>query len=287
MARKRAHKTTITLIGAGNLARTLGPALLRAGYRIDAVAARETASSRRRAAMLARSLRARAIPVIQAGPHSDIIWICHTDDALAETGRSLARQRGWRGKIVFHSSGALGSGVLAPLKRAGASVASLHPMMTFVPGASPRMSEVPFAVEGDRAAVAAARRLVMRLGAEIFTIRKEFKTLYHAFGSLSSPLLVATLATAERVGRAAGLNANQIRRIIGPILRETIKNYLERGPGAAFSGPIKRGDLNTVRRHLRELKGVAGAGEVYRALVKSALLDLPAQNRRELSRLVR
>src|SRR5262249_36727110 len=287
MPRKHANKTTITLIGAGNLARTLGPALRRVGYRIDAIAARETASSRRRAAMLARSLGARAIPLAQAGPDSDIIWICHTDDALAETGKTLARQPGWRGKVVFHSSGALASSVLAPLQRVGAHVASLHPMMTFVPGASPRMSEVPFAVEGDRAAVAAARRLVHRLGAEIFPIRKESKTLYHALGSFSSPLLVATLATAERVGRAAGLNPNQIRRIIGPILHETIKNYLERGPGAAFSGPIKRGDLNTVRRHLRELKRVAGATEVYRALVKSALMDLPARNRRQLGQLVR
>jgi predicted short-subunit dehydrogenase-like oxidoreductase (DUF2520 family) len=286
MARKRVNRTTITLIGAGNLARTLGPALRKAGYRIDAVAARETASSRRRAAMLARSLGARAIPLEQAGPGSDITWICHTDDALAETGRNLARKHGWQGKIVFHSSGALSSGVLAPLKRAGAYVASLHPMMTFVPGASPRMSEVPFAVEGDRLAVAAARRVAKRLGAEIFSIQKRFKTLYHALGSFSSPLLVATLATAERVGRAAGLSPNQIRRIIGPILHETIKNYLERGPAAAFSGPIKRGDLNTVRRHLRELKRVAGASEVYRALVRSALMDLPSAKKVKLARLV-
>jgi predicted short-subunit dehydrogenase-like oxidoreductase (DUF2520 family) len=282
----RRTKTTITLIGAGNLARTLGPALRAAGYKIDAIAARETASSRRRAAMLARMLGAIATPLAQAEPDSDIIWICHTDDALAETARKLARKIDWRGKIVFHSSGALSSDVLAPLKRAGAHVASLHPMMTFVPGASPKMSEVPFAVEGDRKAVSAARQLVKRLRAEIFPIEKRFKTLYHALGSFSSPMLVATLATAERVGHAAGLSPNQTRRIIAPILRETIKNYVERGPAAAFSGPIKRGDLNTVRRHLRELKRVPGASEVYRALVKSALLDLPSRNRTQLGRLV-
>jgi predicted short-subunit dehydrogenase-like oxidoreductase (DUF2520 family) len=286
MARSR-RKTTITLIGAGNLARTLGPALRAAGYKIDAVAARETASSRRRAAMLATSLGAKAVPLAQAGPDSDIIWICHTDDALAETARKLARKNGWQGKIVFHSSGALSSDVLAPLRRAGAHVASLHPMMTFVPGASPKMSEVPLAVEGDRQAVAAARQLVKRLRAEIFLIEKKFKTLYHALGSFSSPMLVATLATAERVGRAAGLSPNQTRRIIAPILRETIKNYVERGPAAAFSGPIKRGDLNTIRRHLRQLKRVPGASEVYRALVKSALMDLPARNRSQLVRLLR
>ena len=285
MPRSR-QKTSITLIGAGNLARALGPALHAAGYEIDAVAARETASSRRRAAMLARTLGANAIPLEQAGPDSDIIWICHTDDALAETARQLSRKRGWQGKIVFHSSGALSSDVLSPLRRAGAHVASLHPMMTFVPGASPKMSEVPFAVEGDRLAVIAARRLVKTLGAEIFPIQKRFKTLYHALGSFSSPMLVATLATAERVGRAAGLSPNQTRRIIAPILHETIRNYLDRGPAAAFSGPIKRGDVNTIRRHLRELKRVPTASEVYRALVKSALKDLPARNRRELTKLI-
>src|SRR6476619_6414872 len=121
MAHRRFGKPTITLIGAGNLAQALGPALRAAGYAIDAVAARETASSRRRAAMLARSVRAVAVPMAQVRPDADIIWICHTDVALAETARLLARKPGWRGKILFHSSGAPSSNVLAPLKRKGAS----------------------------------------------------------------------------------------------------------------------------------------------------------------------
>lgn len=286
MSRRRADKATITLIGAGNLAQALGPALKAAGYNIDVVAARETASSRRRAAMLAGLLEARTQPLNNAGPHSDILWICHTDDVLAETARLLARKPGWSGKVVFHSSGALTSDVLSPLKRKGASTASLHPMMTFVPGATPRMDEVPFAVEGDSRAVAVARRIVGDLGAEIFLIKKTAKPLYHALGSFSSPLIVATLVTAERVGRGAGLTANQTRRVMAPILRQTLKNYQERGAAAAFSGPIKRGDLNTVLRHLKELKRVPGASEVYRALVKSALMDLPSAKRKELLRLM-
>jgi predicted short-subunit dehydrogenase-like oxidoreductase (DUF2520 family) len=281
------HKATITLIGAGNLAHALGPALRAAGYKIEAVAARETASSRRRAAQLARKVDAEAITMEDGGPGSDIVWICHTDDALAETARKLAEKRGWKSKIVFHSSGALTSEVLSPLKRAGASTASLHPMMTFVPGTLPKMRGVPFAVEGDNRAVAAARAVVRDLGAEVFAIQKAAKPLYHALGSFSSPLVVATLATAERVGRGAGLNATQTRRVIGPILRQTLNNYLERGAPAAFSGPIKRGDVNTVRRHLKELRRVPGANEVYRALVKSALIDLPAGKRQELAKLLK
>ena len=286
MPRRRIRRPSITLIGAGNLAHALGPALRAAGYTIAAVAARETASSRRRAAMLAKSIRESAIPLAQAAPESDIIWICHTDDALAETARLLSRKPGWRGKIVFHSSGALTGNVLAPLKRAGAHVASFHPMMTFVPGTAPRMREVPFAVEGDREAIAAARKIVRDLGAEVFVIQKTAKTLYHALGSFSSPLMVATLVTAERVGRAAGLSASQTRKLMGPILRQTFRNYQQRGAAAAFSGPIKRGDLSTVRRHLQELKRVPGASEVYRALVKSALIDLPSAKRKELMRLL-
>jgi predicted short-subunit dehydrogenase-like oxidoreductase (DUF2520 family) len=286
MAHRRLGKATITLIGAGNLAQALGPALKAAGYKIDVVAARETASSRRRAAMLARTLEAQTQSLNDAGPTSDILWICHTDDALAETARRLARKPGWSGKIVFHSSGALTSDVLSPLKRKGASTASLHPMMTFVPGATPRMDEVPFAVEGDTRAVTMARRIVGDLGAEIFSINKAAKPLYHALGSFSSPLIVATLVTAERVGRGAGLTASQTRRIMAPILRQTMKNYAERGAAAAFSGPMKRGDVNTVLRHLKELKRVPGAGDVYRALVKSALMDLPSAKRRELMRLL-
>jgi predicted short-subunit dehydrogenase-like oxidoreductase (DUF2520 family) len=124
------------------------------------------------------------------------------------------------------------------------------------------------------------------LHAEIFPIRKSAKVLYHALGSFSSPMIVATLVTAERVGRAAGLSLPQTRKVMAAILQQTLKNYMERGPAAAFSGPIKRGDLETVRRHLRALKRVPEAGEIYRALVRSALRDLPSVRKKELLRLV-
>lgn len=281
----RKQKRHITLIGAGNLASAIGPALRSAGYRIDAVAGRSLPSSRKRAAALAGKLHTRALRLEDVGPASDIIWLCHTDDALADTAGLLARRSGWQGKIVLHSSGALTSDVLAPLQRAGAHAASLHPMMTFVPRVTPRLKGVPFAVEGDREAVAAARRIVRDLGAESFEIRKEAKVLYHALGSFSSPLLVATLATAERIGRAAGLSQKQLGKLMGPIVQQTVKNYLEKGAAASFSGPIRRGNLNTVRRHLKDLQSVPGASEVYRALVQSALMDLPAENREEMKKL--
>jgi predicted short-subunit dehydrogenase-like oxidoreductase (DUF2520 family) len=280
------HKATIALIGSGNLAQALAPALKTAGYRIETVAARANASSRRRAAGLAKKLGARAISLDDAGPASEIIWLLHTDDALTATARLLAGRSGWKGKIVLHSSGALSSDVLAPLRRAGAHTASLHPMMTFVPGTRPDFRTVPFALEGDRQAAVAARKIVRALGSEAFSIPAGSKTLYHALGSFSSPMIVAALVTAERVGRAAGLTQSQTRKVMAPILQQTLRNYLDHGAAAAFSGPIKRGDIETVRHHLRELKRVPAAGEVYRALVKSALMNLPSARKKELMRLL-
>jgi predicted short-subunit dehydrogenase-like oxidoreductase (DUF2520 family) len=280
-------KPHITLIGAGNLAQALGPALKTAGYTIDAVVSRSLATSKKRAAALARNVDAALVALQEFRPASKIVWLCHTDDALAKTAHLLSRKRSWQGRIVLHSSGALSSDVLAPLRRAGAFTASLHPMMTFVPGTKPAMKKVPFAVEGDRQAVAAARKIARALQAEVFELRRQNKVLYHALGSFSSPMIVATLVTAERVGKAAGLSPKQVAMVIEKILLQTITNYIQQGPAAAFSGPIKRGDVETVRAHLRELERVPAAGDVYRALVRSALRDLPSGNKRQLREILK
>lgn len=281
----KSRKPTIGLVGSGNLAQALGPALRAAGYKILAVYFRNRVASRRRAAALAKKLGAKPISISNLEPVSAITWLCHTDDALPQTARVLAGKPDWKGKIVFHSSGALSSDVLAPLRRAGAHVASVHPMMTFVPGSQARFNKIAFGVEGDEQAVAVARKIARQFGAEVVTIRKGSKVLYHALGAFSSPLLVATLATAERVALAAGLSRQQARKMIGPLVEQTIKNYLKKGPAAAFSGPIQRGDLDTIRRHLRALQKVS-VSDVYRALVKSALRDLPARNPKALEALI-
>ena len=278
---------TITLIGAGNLASALGPALQAAGYRIDTVAGKDLPASRRRALALARKLKAKAVVLDELEIGSDIVWLCCADDALPDIARRLAHLDGWKGKAVFHSSGALTSDILLPLGRRGAVTASLHPMMTFVAGSAPSMEGVPFAVEGDRKAIAIARQIAKALKADIFEIKKTAKVLYHALGSLSSPMLVATLVTAERVGRAVGLSQKQLRKIMSPILRQTLQNYLRAGAAASFSGPIKRGDVNTIRGHLEELDKVPGAADVYRALIKSALMYLPSKNKKALSNLLK
>jgi predicted short-subunit dehydrogenase-like oxidoreductase (DUF2520 family) len=191
----------------------------------------------------------------------------------------------WHGKVVLHPSGALASDELQALRRRGAAAAAAHPLMSFVRRSSPRLAGVPFAIEGDAAAVRAARSIVRSLGGEAFPLRRKDKALYHAWGAFASPLLIALLATAERVAMAAGVGSTTAaRRRMLPILEQTLRNYGTLGPEEAFSGPLVRGDVATVQRHLRGLAKVPAAREVYLSLARAALQALPARNRELLEK---
>jgi predicted short-subunit dehydrogenase-like oxidoreductase (DUF2520 family) len=233
---------------------------------------------------LAEKVGARASTSDNAQLDADLAWFCVPDREIAASSRQLVSAVVWKKKIAFHSSGALASDELMTLRQRGAAVASVHPLMTFVRGSLPSLKGVPFAVEGDPIAARAARRIVRDMGGEAFTIRKRHKAAYHAWGAFTSPLLVATLVTGEHLARKAGLSAVDARKKMLPIVRQTIANYEALGPAGAFSGPIVRGDAETVRKHLQVLRKVPQARQVYLALARAALRYLPVRNRAKLKR---
>lgn len=279
-------KPTITIFGAGNLGSAMARALHAAGYKIDEIVHRGGATAAR-ARRLARELGARAATGDSARFSADLIWLCAGDSAIAATAVQLARGGEWRGKVALHSSGALSSAELKPLRERGASVASLHPMMTFVRDVRPELSGVTFTVEGDQRAVRVARRIAVDVGGRVLAIDPRRKPLYHAFGAFTSPLIIATLAAAERVANKAGIKPADARAAMAPIVAQTFRNYLSRGPAEAFSGPLVRGDIATVRRHLEALRALPEERAAYMALARSALRALPVRNRRELSTLLK
>jgi predicted short-subunit dehydrogenase-like oxidoreductase (DUF2520 family) len=146
---------------------------------------------------------------------------------------------------------------------------------------------VPFAVEGDPAALRLARKIVRELGGEPFSISKSKKSAYHAWGGFTSPLLIALLVTGEKVAHAAGLSAADARKKMLPIVRQTLANYAKLGPAGAFSGPVGRGDTQVVRKHVKELKKIPGARDVYMALARAGFRYLPVRNRKELEKLLK
>jgi predicted short-subunit dehydrogenase-like oxidoreductase (DUF2520 family) len=275
-----AAKPRIAIVGPGRLGRALALELKRAGYTISEIVSGGSAASKRKAADLARKVKAHFSTSDRARLDADLVWFCVPDREIAASARQLASVVDWTNKIAFHSSGALASDELKSLRQSGAAVASVHPLMTFVTGSMPPVSEVPFAIEGD----ASARQIVRALGGEAFTIRKQHKAAYHAWGAFASPLLVAMLVTAEQLARKAGLSAVEARKKMLPIVRQTIANYEALGGAGAFSGPIVRGDAEIVRKHLQAVGKIPGATDVYLALARAALRYLPVRNRKELEK---
>ncbi|GAC1433111.1 MAG: hypothetical protein NVS1B11_00670 [Terriglobales bacterium] len=254
--------------------------LKRAGFPIAEIVSKSGTSSLKRAPRLGTLYTTMSNARLDA----EVIWLCVPDSKIAKIAAEVASAVQWKGKIAFHSGGALTSDELHPLHRRGALVASVHPMMTFVHGAVPLLESVPFAIEGDSKAANAAMRIVRALGGLPFKIKKKNKVLYHAWGTFLSPLLVANLLTAEQVAGAAGIPAAEARKKMLPIVRQTLANYAKLGPENSFSGPIVRGDAEILRRHLNALKRIPEASEVYVALSRAALRYLPARTRKDLKK---
>lgn len=277
----------MTLVGAGNLAHALAQLLPASGWQLAEIVTRSNSS---RARALGHKVGAVARTMERAGWAGKIVWLAISDSAIREVGSALASVTDWKGKIVIHSSGALSSHDLLPLRRRGAYVASAHPMMTFVPGQTPEMPGVVWTIEGDPPAVRAARAVVHALGGQALKIDRRHKPLYHAFGAFLSPLLVVHLVTAARLAVKAGVPTKHLRAVMRPIVERTLGNFFANvgekgGAGKAFSGPLIRGDLETTRAHLRSLRSVPAARRLYVALLAAALeTDLPVKNRVAISK---
>jgi predicted short-subunit dehydrogenase-like oxidoreductase (DUF2520 family) len=256
---------SIAIVGVGRLGTALAQRLSESGYKISKVNSRKTPR--------ASQLRA------------DIIWFCVPDAEIGAVARSFLEVE-WEGKVAFHSSGVLISDVLSQLRRVGACVASVHPLMTFVKGSVPELATVPFAIEGDQTAVRMARRIVRDLGGRPVGIRKQDKVAYHAFATMICPLLISLLAASEKAAALAGIPKAEARRRMLPIIRQTLRNYEKLGPAGAFSGPIVRGDVATIRAHLEVLAKVPSAKSAYTALGRAALDFLPNRNRGQIARLL-
>jgi predicted short-subunit dehydrogenase-like oxidoreductase (DUF2520 family) len=274
----------VSIVGAGNLGTALALTLPSAGCEVKFIAVRAKNRRFRLAKALARKVKARLVEFGKQPLDTDLVWITVPDDSIAQVANRLADTQDWKGRMVVHSSGALTSDELARLRTKGAKVASVHPMMTFVRSSVPDMAEVAFAIEGDAVAVRAARKIVERVGGYAFPIRKQNKVLYHAFGSFASPLVVALMASLEQVAQAAGIRQRDIKGVMLPLLLQTLRNYLYKDAASAFSGPLVRGDVATVRKHLEALQVAPEAREVYVALARAALKNLPVKNRRTLHR---
>ena len=244
----------VGVVGAGRVGSTLAAALGRAGHEIVAVSAVSETSVRR----ARRNLPGVAIrPPPEVVAVADLVLLTVPDDVLpglvtglAATGAAL------EGRLVAHTSGRHGLAVLEPAVRAGALPLALHPVMTFTgrPDDIDRLAGISFGVTAPDSLRLAAEALVVEMGGEPVFIAEERRGLYHAALASAANHLVTLVVQAADLLREAGVD--EPARMLGPLLEAALDNALELGD-AALTGPVARGDADTVASHVRALRAAA------------------------------
>jgi len=271
---KPANRIDVAVIGLGNWGGSLATALTRAGVPLSEIVVR-------------RRKRSSPYPTVfwtKAALDARILWLCVPDSSISDVAAQIASRRAdLSGQIVVHSSGALTVDALEPARRTGAAVASVHPAMTFPTRSAVPLDGVLFAVEtADPSTRRTLYSLVRKLGGKSFDIASKNKALYHAAGTLASPLLVSELTAAIETARLAGLDRKTAARWVEALAQATAKNVFAHGPPRSFSGPFARGDAGTIRLHLQALHEHPMLADLYRSLAVYALGALPVQNAQAL-----
>jgi predicted short-subunit dehydrogenase-like oxidoreductase (DUF2520 family) len=206
----------VGVVGAGRLGTALAAALRETGIAVDGPAGRGE---------------------VPAG--CDAIVLCVPDGEIAGAAAAVAGAA----PLVGHTSGAT---PLSALAHAGVAAFGLHPLQT-VAHAGVRFEGVGAAVAGSSPeALAFASGLAERLGMTPFEIDDEGRAAYHAAASVASNFLVTLQAAAETIATGAGLERDEARALLAPLVRQTVANIAELGPEAALTGPVARGDEATV-----------------------------------------
>jgi predicted short-subunit dehydrogenase-like oxidoreductase (DUF2520 family) len=265
---------TLNVIGPGRVGRTLAALWAEAGvFLIGDVYSRTAAGGRGALSFIGAGRAVKSVAEMNAAD----VWLIATPDSyIAAACGAVAEDATLRaGDIVFHCSGAMAAADLRPATaKLGAKVASVHPLKSFADAADAKASFAgTYCVEeGDRAALDVLHPAFERIGARVITIDAIAKPLYHAASALVCNDLTALMEAGLRCYEHAGIERELAARMIEPLVRETVDNVFKRGPAAALTGPVARGDVAVVQTHMRRLKAVdARIGRVYRDLSLVAL----------------
>ncbi len=270
------------------MAGALGALLPRGGVRIGAVAGR---SERRTDALAMLCDGAQAVRIDQVAEYAPTILVSVSDDAIDYIARQLTAAPVLP-EVVLHTSGAAGPDALHVLRASGVSVGVLHPLQT-VPTVEAGRTSLPgstFAYAGDEAATAIAEELIAALKGKALQVNPERWHFYHAAAVMASNYQVALIDAALELMEGAGIGRDQALEALTPLIGQTNENILTLGPEAALTGPIQRGDLGTVLRHVLALrKAPAEIRNLYAAagmqtLAVAAQSGLPSGTVQEIAR---
>jgi len=245
----------ISIIGCGKVGAAIAQLAAGAGRNVSALASRSGDRARDLAVRIGNPEA--ACDIARAAGAGGLVLLTVSDDAIEALCGELARGGGFGdGSIVAHCSGALGSDILSPARDScGCKIASMHPLATFPTAAAAveKFAGTYCFCEGDQPATDALMELAADIGGKPMLISSQAKVLYHAAAVMACNYLTALLDAAITLCGAAGIDRPTALSALGPLAKATLENVTKLGAPAALTGPIARGDAQTVARHLEAL----------------------------------
>jgi len=261
---------SFSIIGAGKVGVALGMALVNKGLRLKYISDCNPDAARRAEKLIKMGKTTQNNRL--ATQAAEISFICVPDGLIRKVVRELS-ELDLDGHYIFHTSGAVTSRVLRPLSRQGAVVASLHPIQTFATTCpDPDIFRgIFFSLEGDEKAIELGQSLAGKLQSGVILISPANKPLYHLACSMASNFMVVLLAEVKNLFELLGLDEKASLEVIYPLLSRTLLNVKELGCEQSLTGPILRGDLKTVKGHLKALSSQPDLEKLYRLMSLEAL----------------
>lgn len=258
----------IGLFGSGAVAQALGRALHAAGLPVVALAARDAGRAARAARFVGPD-----VPAVDAAGLirlSRRLIVAVSDEAIPHVAEMLAAA-GLRSGIVLHTCGSRGPDALGALAAAGVACGVLHPLQTVPTPAegAARLRGITYAVGGDAAATAFAEELAGRLASRTLRVAPHGFPAYHAAAALAGNAVTALVDASVALMGRAGIDRREAVDAIGPLCRTSLENVLVLGAEAALTGPVARGDAQTIEAHLDAVAGASGeVADLYRAAAR-------------------
>ena len=222
---------------------------------------------------------------------SDVIFLTVNDEQIQLMAKELASvEIDWKHKIVLHAAGIRSSHDLNSLKNLGAETGSLHPLQSFNKKFLPQetLNNVYFIFEGTKNAESFCREMVAFLKGNFFKINANKKTNYHLGAVVYSNFLTALLQFGEMIFLKAGINNTESKRMIRPIVYRIIENYFNFGAKKSITGPLVRGDIETIEKHIQIMQDYfPGYINLYKELSNLLLNNLANMNSNQKTKLAK
>ena len=268
-----ARNPTTFIVGAGPVATALAGALRLAGVPVLGLWGRTPPAARAAGSVAGVAAFSSAPPDVLL--ESEVIILAVRDNAITEVAKTLVGT-GLVGKrhVMLHCAGAApAEEVLGPVAGSLAGIGTIHPLQAIADGrtAMRALKGTVFGVEGDELGKAKAAQLVTAMGGIVLALDQTQMASYHCAAALASNYIVSAVDAAAQVLAGAGVSPTQAAQALVPLAEGALRNIAAKGTTQGLTGPVRRGDAETIQRHLEAIAGKPDLVEIYRALARRAV----------------